>query len=137
MFLIWPRIRVCVMFMILFWMLNCVLLLLFHVLLVIVVFVVSMVAFCVFGACLFGAWPRGRKISGGVDLVGEVYMVLVVVVFEDTCCCYVCVDCGELLEPRVAKFVVGRELADWGKDEEGVVLLLSLLLLLCTCCYGC
>ena len=78
------------------------LLMLFHVIYVIVVFLVIMVAFCAFefGCCIGDAESRVR--SGGDDLVGEVYMVHVDVVFEDTCCCCVCVDCGELLEPRVA-----------------------------------
>ena len=47
----------------------------------------------------------------------------VVVVFEYTCCCCVGVDCGELMEPRVARIGLGREMADWSMYGEGVVLL--------------
>ena len=96
-FFIWPNIRVWCALVILFWMNNGVLLLLFGVLYVIVVILVLVVTFCAleFACCV--VWPRGMKISGDVDLVCEVYMVHVVVVYVDTCGCYTCVDCGNLL----------------------------------------
>ena len=52
-------------------------------------------------------------------------MVDVVVVFEDTCCCCVYIDGGELLEPRVAKVVLGKVMAEW-RGGEGVVIVLSM-----------
>ena len=51
-----------------------------------------------------------------------VYVVLDIVV-SYICCCCVCVGDGELLEPRVARVVGGRRLADWSKWEKGMVLL--------------
>ena len=59
----------------------------------------------------------------------------IVVVHDDIGCCYVGVDRGELLEPRVARFVVGRSMADWSKDGERIVLVGACCCWLCTCCY--
>ena len=76
---------------------------------VVVVFLVLVVTCCALEIVCLGALPRGGLESGGDDLVCEVYSDHVGVVYVDTCCCYVGVDCGEHLEPRVAKVVCGRE----------------------------
>ena len=57
---------------ILFWMVKCVMLLLFYVLYVVVVFLVFMVTYCALELVCFGGLPRGVKFGGGDDLVCEV-----------------------------------------------------------------
>ena len=47
----------------------------------------------------------------------------------DTCCCYDCVVCGELLEPRNAMVVLKGELAEWSLEEEMLFVLFMLFLL--------
>ena len=42
----------------------------------------------------------------------------VVVVLDDFGCCYVGIGRGELLEPRVARVVVGRSMAEWSMYGE-------------------
>ena len=63
--------------------------------------------------------PSGVKLGGGDDLVCEVCIDHVDVVMDDICCCYVCVDCGEPLEPRDVKVVCGRR---WPNGEVEKVL---------------
>ena len=86
-----------------------------------VVILVLVVTFYVFGSLFVGDCREEGEEKWRCDLVCEVYCGHVVVVFVDTCCCCVGVDCGELMEPRVARIELGVKLADWSMYGGGVV----------------
>ena len=77
--------------------------------------------------------------KGGRNALGCVVYVVVVVEIVVICGCYVGVDCGEQLVPRVVRVVLGGEMAEWRKKEKvlfscgacccwcGIVVM---------CCYG-
>ena len=101
----------------------CVLLWLFHVIYVVVLLLVFMVTIlCPWNVWLCVVRCMPCVMVGGDVCVCVVYVVLDIVV-SYICCCCVCVGDGELLEPRVARVVGGRRLADWSKGEKGIVLL--------------